>query len=92
MNRKIALITGATAGIGYETALLLAANNFNLIITGRRKERLESLKKELETSFDCKVLTLNFDIRIKKDTAAALNGIPDEWKAIDVLTHFASRR
>jgi len=89
MNRKIALITGATAGIGYETALLLAQNNFNLILTGRRKERLESIKEKLESSFGCKVINLNFDIRIKKDTEKALNSIPDEWKAIDVLINNA---
>lgn len=89
MNRKIALITGATAGIGYETALLLAQNNYNLILTGRRKERLEALKSNLESSFECQVLTLNFDIRIKADTETALNSIPEEWKAIDVLINNA---
>ena len=89
MNRKIALITGATAGIGYETALLLAQNNFNLILTGRRKERLESIKERLESSFDCKILTLNFDIRVKTDTETALNSIPDEWREIDVLINNA---
>lgn len=89
MNRKIALITGATAGIGYETALLLAQNNYNLILTGRRKERLETLKAKLESSSECQILTLNFDIRIKADTEAALNSIPEEWKAIDVLINNA---
>ena len=89
MNRKIALITGATAGIGYETALLLAQNNYNLILTGRRKERLETLKAKLESSSECQILTLNFDIRLKADTEAALNSIPEEWKAIDVLINNA---
>jgi len=89
MNRKIALITGATAGIGYETALLLAQNNFNLILTGRRKERLESFKEKLETSFGCKVLILCFDIRIKTDTETALNSIPDKWRKIDILINNA---
>jgi NADP-dependent 3-hydroxy acid dehydrogenase YdfG len=89
MNKKIALITGATAGIGYETALLLAQNHFNLILTGRRNDRLKSIKEKLETSFECKVLTLNFDIRIKTDTESALINIPDEWKAIDVLINNA---
>ncbi len=89
MNQKIALITGATAGIGYETALLLAQNNYNLILTGRRKERLESIKDQLELTSGCQILTLNFDIRIKADTEAALNSIPEEWRAIDLLVNNA---
>ncbi|HAQ18859.1 MAG TPA: NAD(P)-dependent oxidoreductase [Prolixibacteraceae bacterium] len=89
MNQKIALITGATAGIGYETALLLAQNNYNLILTGRRKERLDALENKLKSSFNCKIMTLNFDIRIKTETELALNSIPDEWKAIDLLVNNA---
>lgn len=89
MNRKTALITGATAGIGYETALLLAENKYNLILTGRRNDRLEAVKKELETNFGVNVLILNFDIRIKAETHAALNSIPEEWRTIDVLVNNA---
>jgi 3-hydroxy acid dehydrogenase / malonic semialdehyde reductase len=89
MNQKIALITGATAGIGKETARLLAQNNYNLIVTGRRKDRLDMLKNDLESSFGCKVLTLNFDIRVKQETINALQNIPDQWKAIDVLINNA---
>ena len=89
MNRKTALITGATAGIGYETAILLAQNNYNLILTGRRKERLESLKDELELTFGCRILLLTFDIRSRKATETALNSIPENWRAIDVLINNA---
>lgn len=89
MNQKIALITGATAGIGYETALLLAQNNYNLILTGRRKERLVQIQNQFESEFGCKILTLNFDIRIKAETEAALNSIPEEWRAIDLLLNNA---
>lgn len=89
MNQKIALITGATAGIGYETAFLLAQNNYNLVLTGRRKERLESLKDKLVTDYNCQVLTLNFDIRSKTDTEAALNSIPEKWRSIDLLLNNA---
>jgi NADP-dependent 3-hydroxy acid dehydrogenase YdfG len=89
MNRKIALITGATAGIGYETAILLAQNNYNLILTGRRKERLEALKAKLETTYGSKIFILNFDVRIRKATESALNGLPEDWKAIDVLINNA---
>lgn len=89
MNQKIALITGATAGIGHETAFLLAQNNYNLILTGRRKERLESIKKELESNFNCKVQILNFDIRKRAEVENALWSLPDEWKSIDVLINNA---
>jgi len=89
MNQKIALITGATAGIGYETALLLAQNNYNLILTGRRKERLDAIQNQLEFEFGCKILTLNFDIRIKAETEAALNSIPEDWRTIDLLVNNA---
>jgi len=89
MNQKIALITGATAGIGHETAFILAQNNFNLILTGRRKERLETIKLQLESNFNCKVLILNFDIRKRDEVEMALSSIPNEWKAIDVLINNA---
>lgn len=89
MNRKIALITGATAGIGYETALLLAQNSYNLILTGRRKERLQAVKDQLEKETDSAVFILNFDIRSKTETENALSEIPEEWKAIDVLINNA---
>ena len=89
MNQKIALITGATAGIGYETALILAQNNYNLILTGRREERLDAIKQQIESDFGCEVLTLNFDIRKRTETEEALNSIPEKWRAIDVLINNA---
>ncbi len=85
MFRKTALITGATAGIGYETAKLLAQNNYQLILTGRRLERLVNLKQELESEFSCPALILNFDVRNREETLAAINSIPDEWRKIDLL-------
>jgi len=89
MDQKIALISGATAGIGYETALILAQNNFNLILTGRRNERLESIKNELESKFTSKVHILNFDIRDREATEKALVSLPEEWKDIDLLINNA---
>ncbi|MGQ8336525.1 SDR family NAD(P)-dependent oxidoreductase [Sunxiuqinia sp. A32] len=86
--RKIALITGATAGIGLETARILSKNNFDLILTGRRKDRLELLKEELIKE-GCEILTLNFDIQKKSETDQALNSLPEKWKAIDVLINNA---
>lgn len=88
MNR-IALITGASSGIGEATAILLAQNNFDLIITGRRKERLKSLQDKIQAASPVKVLILNFDIRILAENEAAINSLPDEWRKIDVLINNA---
>lgn len=89
MDQKIALITGATAGIGHETAFMLAQNNYNLILTGRRKERLESIKKQLESNFPVKVYLLHFDIRKRSEVEKALYSLPEQWRGIDVLINNA---
>ena len=86
---KIALITGATSGIGAETARLLARNNFDLILTGRRKDRLEELSNEILKNSDCKVHLLNFDIRNQIETKKAISNLPDNWTKIDVLINNA---
>ncbi len=88
MKQRIALITGATAGIGLETARILSQNNYDLVLTGRRKDRLEDLKKELEEN-ECKTFLLSFDIRNKAEVDAALDSLPEEWKNIDVLVNNA---
>lgn len=87
--RLIALITGASSGIGEATALLLARNNFNIIITGRRKQLLEALKSKIETETDAKVLVLNYDIRNLQENKTAIDRIAHEWKKIDVLINNA---
>lgn len=86
---KIALITGATSGIGEATALILATNNYNLILTGRRTERLELLKEKVSQKNGSKVLLLNFDIQSQKETEDAIKSLPDKWKKIDVLLNNA---
>ncbi|GAB4202941.1 MAG: hypothetical protein Fur0023_09350 [Bacteroidia bacterium] len=85
----IALITGATAGIGKSTAYTLAAHQYNLIITGRRKDRLEEIKKDIEHRYGVKVITLAFDIRDKQQCRQHLEGLPDMWKQVDVLVNNA---
>lgn len=87
--KKTVLITGATSGIGRAAALLLAENNYNLILTGRRAELLDNLKKEIEVKFKADVITLNFDVRSKEEVDNALNGIPERWRKIDVLINNA---
>ena len=87
--KPIALITGATSGIGEATALLLAKNNFKIIITGRRKERLILLKERIKSESNSDVFILNFDIRNLSENEAAINSLPEEWKNIDVLINNA---
>ncbi len=86
---KIALITGATAGIGEATAHILAKNNYNLIITGRRNNRLVVLQNELIAKYNVKITTLNFDIQSEKETNNAIDSLPNEWANIDVLINNA---
>lgn len=86
---KIALITGATTGIGEATALLLAHNNYDIIITGRRKTLLEQLKSRIETEAKVQVLALNFDVRKLTEVQAAITSLEEKWKNIDVLVNNA---
>jgi 3-hydroxy acid dehydrogenase / malonic semialdehyde reductase len=86
---KIAIITGATSGIGEATAFKLAENNFDLIITGRRIERLKELKNIISKQFNVRVLDLCFDVRNKEEVSNKLGNLPLEWKNIDVLINNA---
>ncbi len=86
---KLALITGATAGIGEACAELLAKNGYSLILTGRREERLQKLSARLIKEYGVKVYTLNFDVRNREDVENALTALPEEWKLIDVLINNA---
>ncbi|MCT4622793.1 MAG: SDR family NAD(P)-dependent oxidoreductase [Schleiferiaceae bacterium] len=85
---KIALITGATSGIGMATAFKMAEQGYNLILTGRREDRLQSIKTKL-LELNIEVLTLCFDIRLRTEVEQAVSGIPKEWKNIDVLVNNA---
>ncbi len=87
MRKRIALITGATSGIGEATARLLAANNFNLILCGRRQDRLDKLEAELSKA--ASITTLSFDVRDQQAVASAIASLPDAWKSIDVLVNNA---
>ncbi|HAJ98523.1 MAG TPA: NAD(P)-dependent oxidoreductase [Bacteroidales bacterium] len=86
---KIALITGATSGIGNACAKRLAAESYNIIITGRRADRLRMLQEELENMHPVQVLPLTFDICDRKATEETLLNLPEKWKNIDVLINNA---
>lgn len=82
---KIAMVTGATSGIGWATAEALAKEGYQLIICGRRKERLQ----ELSAKVGVKTLELLFDVSDRAAVAEALHSLPAEWKHIDVLINNA---
>jgi 3-hydroxy acid dehydrogenase/malonic semialdehyde reductase len=85
---KIIMITGATAGFGRATAIKFAQNGYNVIITGRRKERLDDLENEL-LACGVKVLPLNFDVRKRFEVEDTVGALTDEWKKIDILVNNA---
>lgn len=84
---KTALITGATSGIGKATAELFAANGFNLILCGRRRERLDDLLSVLGSKTN--VLTLNFDIRDRNAVSEGIDSLPEDFSKIDILINNA---
>ena len=86
-NTKTALITGATSGIGRATAHEFAKHGINLILCGRRQERLDTIEKAL--SKQTNVHTLNFDVRDKKAVFAAIDSLPENFKQIDILINNA---
>ncbi|NMC40605.1 MAG: SDR family NAD(P)-dependent oxidoreductase, partial [Bacteroidales bacterium] len=86
---KIIMVTGATAGFGRAIAMKFARNGYNVIITGRRTERLEEVSKELDGIKGIKNLALNFDVRKRYEVEDVIKELPDEWKNIDILVNNA---
>lgn len=86
---KIVCVTGATSGIGRATAEIFAANGYNLIITGRRKEKLEELGEELVSKYKIDLIALNFDVRSNEAVNKAFDSLPEGWRAIDILVNNA---
>ena len=87
MKNKIALVTGATSGIGKACALTLAKLGYNIIATGRRADRLKELAAELPNEVE--YLPLVFDVRDREKVLEILGALPEDWKAIDVLINNA---
>lgn len=88
MNKRIAMVTGASSGIGRACAEKFAQGGYNLIITGRDTEKLHLLKEQLEAQ-GSNVQTLVFDIRHREAATTAFNSLPSEWKTVDVLINNA---
>jgi NADP-dependent 3-hydroxy acid dehydrogenase YdfG len=87
--KKIAFITGATSGIGKACAETFAEQGYNLILCGRRLDRLSQLKEELISKFSIQILCSSFDVQYQSEVTNAILSIPDEWKNIDVLINNA---
>lgn len=86
---KIVLITGATSGFGKSCAYKFATHGYDLILNGRRADRLQKLADEIENKYNVAVLQLPFDVREERAVFESINSIPEEWKAIDVLVNNA---
>jgi NADP-dependent 3-hydroxy acid dehydrogenase YdfG len=86
---KIVFITGATSGFGEACAHVFAQNGYNLIINGRRIERLETLKKQIEEKYSVACYPAPFDVRDQKKVFETIGNLPAEWKKIDLLINNA---
>jgi 3-hydroxy acid dehydrogenase/malonic semialdehyde reductase len=82
---KIALITGATSGFGKACAEKFASHGYDLILNGRRNDRLEKIKEDLEKRFNTAILLSAFDVRNREEVFSAIKNIPDDWQHVDVL-------
>ncbi len=87
--KKTVFITGATAGFGEACAYKFAENGYDLLLNGRRIERLEALKQKLESTYGIECLLLPFDVQDQQAVAGAFTGLPEKWKQIDVLINNA---
>src|SRR5471030_2562075 len=86
---KIALITGATAGIGEACAHVFARERYDLILTGRRADRLEKLAEQLKTEYNVEVIISSFDVRDRQEVVNKLEELSPEWKKVNVLVNNA---
>ncbi|MEO8885090.1 MAG: SDR family NAD(P)-dependent oxidoreductase [Mucilaginibacter sp.] len=86
---KIALITGATSGIGEACAHVFARERYDLVLTGRRLDRLEKLAAHLNSEYNAEVAISSFDVRNREEVITNLEQLPPEWKKVDVLVNNA---
>lgn len=87
--KKTVLITGGSSGIGAATAKIFAKNGYQVIITGRRKEKLLKVKEKLEDKYAARILPLVFDIRDYDAVEKAIKSLKGSWKNIDILVNNA---
>ena len=86
---KLVFITGASSGFGAACAEIFAKHGNRIIITGRRAERLQSLKADLESKYKADIFTLSFDVQQKQAVFQAIESLPAAWQDIDILINNA---
>ena len=86
---KIALITGASSGIGAACARKFAQNGYTLLLNARSNDKLQSIKTDLQSSYGVDVILLPFDVRDRQAAANAIQSLPEEYQSIDVLVNNA---
>lgn len=89
MTKRIAFITGASAGLGEATARQLASEGYQLILAARRSDRLAVLAEELQSRFQTQLLTLALDVRNREEVKEAIANLPQAWQSISVLVNNA---
>jgi serine 3-dehydrogenase len=89
IKHKIALITGASSGIGKATAVLFAKNGARLILAARRNERIEKLAASLTNEYGVDAIYFALDVRNQKEVENKINSLPPNWKEIDILINNA---
>ncbi|MDR1373148.1 MAG: SDR family oxidoreductase [Dysgonamonadaceae bacterium] len=88
MNKTV-FITGSTSGIGEACAFRFAASGARLILNGRDRKKLQTLKEQIEAKYTAEILLLPFDVREREAARLAIENLPDEWQTIDVLINNA---
>jgi 3-hydroxy acid dehydrogenase/malonic semialdehyde reductase len=89
LKNKVALITGASSGIGYSCSVKFAEAGAHLIIAARRKDRLLGLGKEVKAKFGTDTLPIEIDVRDRRAVATIMDRLPEQWKNIEFLVNNA---
>ncbi|NMC42386.1 MAG: SDR family NAD(P)-dependent oxidoreductase [candidate division Zixibacteria bacterium] len=89
LKDTIALVTGASSGIGRACAEVLAREGADLLICARREDRVKKLAKELTDRYGVEIHAFALDVRNQKEVEKTLTALPEKWKAIDILVNNA---
>ena len=85
----IAFVTGSTSGFGLATANKFASKGYDIILNGRRKDRLEKIAEEIKDKYKVDVLSLSFDVRDQKMVFDSIESLTEKWSSIDILVNNA---